>query len=70
MVAFLFPLFTGFLGVIFGYGRADIWDSMTGIFHEGYGYAAVTGFITLFIGLCVWLHNHNKRAEIIPTRFN
>ena len=70
MIAFLFPLFTGFLGVIFGYGRADIWDSMTGIFHEGHGYALVTGFCSLFIGLCVWLHNHNKRAEIIPTRFN
>jgi hypothetical protein len=70
MIAFLFPLFTGFLGIVFGYGREAIWDSMTAIFHEGYGYAAVTGFSTLFIGLCVWLHNHNKRAEIIPTRFN
>ncbi len=70
MIAFLFPLFTGFLGIVFGYGMQDIWDSMIGIFHEGYGYAATTGFITLFIGLCVWLHNHNKRAETIPTRFN
>ncbi|WPX56778.1 hypothetical protein [Pseudomonas sp. DC1.2] len=32
--------------------------------------ALTTGAITLFIGLCVWLHNHNRRAEIIPTRFN
>ncbi|MCP1518313.1 hypothetical protein J2Y74_002623 [Pseudomonas migulae] len=70
MIAFLFPLFTGFLGIVFGYGSEDIWDSMTGIFHEGYGYAATTGLITLFIGLCVWLYNHNRRAEIIPTRFN
>jgi hypothetical protein len=70
MITFLFPLFTGFLGIVFGYGREAIWDSMTAIFHEGYGYAAVTGFSTLFIGLGVWLHNHNKRAEIIPTRFN
>ncbi|MFJ7312136.1 hypothetical protein ACIQVE_05105 [Pseudomonas sp. NPDC098747] len=32
--------------------------------------AITTGLITLLISLCVWLHNHNKRAEIIPTRFN
>ena len=70
MIAFLFPLFTGFLGIVFGYASAEIWDSMKGIFNEGYGYAATAGLITLFIGLCVWLHNHNKRAEIIPTRFN
>ncbi|WP_445178594.1 hypothetical protein [Pseudomonas sp. McL0111] len=70
MIAFLFPLFTGFLGIVFGYDKEAIWDSMKGIFHEGYGYALVTGFITLLIGLCVWLNVHNKRAEIIPTRFN
>ena len=70
MVVFLFPLFTGFLGVVFGYGWEDIWGSVTGIFDEGYGYGLVTGFSTLAIGLGVWHHNHNKRAEIIPTRFN
>jgi hypothetical protein len=69
-IAFLFPLFTGFLGVIFGYGWEDIWDSVTGIFDEGYGYALVTGFSALAILLCTWLHYHNKRAAIIPTRFN
>ncbi|WP_025113328.1 hypothetical protein, partial [Pseudomonas sp. H1h] len=70
MITLLFPLFTGFLGVVFGYGGEAIWDSMIGVFHEGYGNAPIAGFGTLFIGLCVWLHNHNKRAEIIPTRFN
>ena len=70
MVVFLFPLFTGFLGVVFGYGWEDIRGSVTGIFDEGYGYGLVTGFSTLAIGLGVWHHNHNKRAEIIPTRFN
>ena len=70
MVVFLFPLFTGFLGVVFGYGWEDIWDSVTGIFDEGYGYGLVTGFSTLAILLCTWRHTHNKRAAIIPTRFN
>jgi hypothetical protein len=69
-IAFLFPLFTGFLGIVFDYGWEDIWISVTAIFHEGYGYAAVTGLSTLLICLGVWRHNHNKRAAIIPTRFN
>ena len=70
MVVFLFPLFTGFLGVIFGYSWEDIWDSVIGVFDEGYGYALVTGFCSLLIGLTVWHHNHKKRLSIIPTRFN
>jgi hypothetical protein len=70
MIAFLFPLLGGFLGLVLGYGWEDIWDSIEGIFLASYEMALTTGFITLFIGLCVWLHNHNKRAEIIPTRFN
>jgi hypothetical protein len=70
MVVFLFPLLTGFLGVIFGYGWEDIWDSVTGVFDEGYGYALVTGLCSLLIGLAVWHHNHKKRLTIIPTRFN
>ena len=69
-VIFLFPLFTGFLGIIFGYDWKDIWDSMIGMFDEGRGNALVVSPLILLIGLCVWLHNHNKRAEIIPTRFN
>ena len=70
MVVFLFPLFTGFLGVIFGYGWADIWDSMVGMFDEGRKNALVGGPFILFIGLAVWLYNHKKRLTIIPTRFN
>jgi hypothetical protein len=69
-VIFLFPLFTGFLGIIFGYGWEDIWDSMIGMFDEGRGNALVVSPLMLLICLGVWLHNHNKRAEIIPTRFN
>ncbi|EUB74970.1 hypothetical protein PMI27_001146 [Pseudomonas sp. GM41(2012)] len=69
-VIFLFPLFTGFLGIIFGYGWEDIWDSMIGMFDEGRGNALLVSPLILLICLGVWLHNHNKRAEIIPTRFN
>ncbi|MBV6821654.1 hypothetical protein KUF73_01805 [Pseudomonas sp. PD9R] len=69
-VVFLFPLFTGFLGVIFGYGWEDIWDSMTGMFHVGYNNAQVSCLLMLLIGLAVWHYNFKKRAEIIPTRFN
>jgi len=70
MIAFLFPLIGGFMFSLFGMGWDDISHAIEGIFHEAYGLALQTSFITLFIGLCVWLHNHNKRAEIIPTRFN
>ncbi|MEB0048826.1 hypothetical protein QN373_26165, partial [Pseudomonas sp. Dout3] len=70
IVAFLFPLTGGFLGLVLGYDWVDIRDSIEGIFLASYEMALTTGAITLFIGLCVWLHNHNRRAEIIPTRFN
>ncbi|MHC8354058.1 hypothetical protein ACYZTL_02110 [Pseudomonas sp. LB3P81] len=69
-VIFLFPLFTGFLGIVFDYGWADIWGSMVGMFDEGRENALVGGPLILFIGLAVWHHNHKKRINIIPTRFN
>ncbi|MEO6680054.1 MAG: hypothetical protein ABIO21_22150 [Pseudomonas sp.] len=70
MIAFLFPLTGGFLGLVLGYDWVDVQDSIEGIFEVSYEKALTIGPLTLFIGLCVWLHNHNKRAEIIPTRFN
>jgi hypothetical protein len=70
MIAFLFPLVGGFLGLVLGYGWEEAWSSVEGIFLVSYDTALITGFCSLFVGLCVWLHNHNKRAEIIPTRFN
>ncbi|MHC8407063.1 hypothetical protein [Pseudomonas sp. TMB3-21] len=69
-ITILFPIFTGFLGIVFGYGWAEIWESMVGIFEEGRGYAVVTGIYSLLIGVGVWHHNHKKRLRIIPTRFN
>ncbi|MCF4995452.1 hypothetical protein GIW70_12675 [Pseudomonas syringae] len=70
MVVFLFPLIGGFMFFLFGMGWEDISHAIEGIFHEAYGVGLLTGICTLLIGLGVWLHNHNKRAEIIPTRFN
>ncbi|MDR9752759.1 hypothetical protein RG836_14990 [Pseudomonas sp. SZMC_28357] len=70
MMAFLFPLFTGVLGIIFGHDWNDIWESVMGIFYEAYGYASFIGFWALAICLTVWHHNHKKRIHIIPTRFN
>ena len=70
MVLVLFPLIGGFMFFLFGMGWEDISHAIEGIFHEAYGVGLLTSFLTLLIGLGVWLHNHNKRAEIIPTRFN
>ncbi|WP_181381822.1 hypothetical protein [Pseudomonas prosekii] len=70
MILFLFPLFTGFLGVIFGYNVDEIWDSMQGVFDAGYGYGLLAGATSLLIGLGVWRHNHKKRLTTFPTRFN
>jgi hypothetical protein len=70
MIAFLFPPIIGCLGLMLGYDIAYTWEFVVDYFYAIYGYGLVTGFITLLIGLCVWLHVHNKRAEIIPTRFN
>ena len=32
MVLVLIPLFTGLLGILFGYGNEAIWESMVGVF--------------------------------------
>ncbi|MFL1527151.1 hypothetical protein [Pseudomonas sp. O230] len=70
MLAFLPPMLAALLGVVFGYSQVEIWGSVLGVFDESYGYALVSGFCSLFIGLGVWHHNHKKRLHIIPTRFN
>lgn len=70
MVIVLFPLFTGLLGIIFGYGHEAIWESVIGMFEEGYENELIAGPFILLICLAVWHHNHKKRASIIPIRFN
>ncbi|WP_236169568.1 hypothetical protein [Pseudomonas atacamensis] len=70
MVIFIFPLITGMLGVVFGYGPTLIWESIVGIFQAGYESALLTEPLILLIGLGVWHHFHKKRLSLIPTRFN
>ncbi|MFL1517822.1 hypothetical protein ACI77G_26375, partial [Pseudomonas prosekii] len=70
MIIFLFPLLAGFLGLVLGYRWEDISDSIEGVFHASYGLGLQTGFFSLLIGLTVFHHNHKKRLQIIPTRFN
>ncbi|TWD52606.1 hypothetical protein FBY12_1134 [Pseudomonas sp. SJZ131] len=66
----VFPLISGFLFFLFGMAWDDITDAIKGVFFEIDGYAALTGAVSLVIGLCTWHHNHKKRLQIIPTRFN
>jgi len=70
MAACLFPLIGGFIFLLFGMGWDDVSHAIVGLFHEAYGVSLMAGFLSLFIGLAVWHHNHKKRASIIPTRFN
>ncbi|MHC8389248.1 hypothetical protein ACYZTM_14680 [Pseudomonas sp. MDT2-39-1] len=70
MFAFLFPLFSFFFGLVLGYEWLYSWEFAIDVFFAASELGLVTASFTLFIGLCVWLHNHNKRAEIIPARFN
>ncbi len=71
MIAFLFPIIGGFLGLVLGYGWEDISDSIQGIFHASYPLAMQTGFF----GPCSSASasgttTTKKRLQIIPTRFN
>lgn len=70
MVIFLFPLVTGLMGIIFGYGQEAIWESMVSMFETGFENSLMVDPLILLIGLLVWHHNHKKRTHIIPTRFN
>ncbi|MGE8148449.1 hypothetical protein ACQKP7_25175, partial [Pseudomonas frederiksbergensis] len=69
-VAFLIPLFAGFMFFLFGMGWGDISHAIAGVFNEAYGLALLGGFLMLLIGLLTWHHNHKKRLNIFPTRFN
>ncbi|KAB0500681.1 hypothetical protein TU81_28975 [Pseudomonas lini] len=70
MIAFLIPPAIGCVGLMFGYDFAYTWEFVIDLFLAIYGYALVAGFSALAILFCTWLHYHNKRAAIIPTRFN
>jgi hypothetical protein len=70
MIAFLYPLIGGFIGLLFGDNWEFIKEVIEGIFFAIYKLALSTGLIALFIGLGVWHHVHKKRLSLIPTRFN
>ncbi|RON54054.1 hypothetical protein BK667_11190 [Pseudomonas frederiksbergensis] len=70
MITFLIPPAIGCMGLMFGYDFAYVWEFVIDLFFAIFGYALVTGFSMLAIGLAVWHHNHKKRLQIIPTRFN
>ncbi|WP_256585086.1 MULTISPECIES: hypothetical protein [unclassified Pseudomonas] len=70
MFIFLFPLFSFLFGLALGYEWLYSWEFAVDVFFAASELGLLTAFLTLFIGLGVWLHNHNKRAEIVPTRFN
>ncbi|VVO56699.1 hypothetical protein [Pseudomonas fluorescens] len=70
MIAFLYPLMGGFIGLLLGDSWEFIKEVIEGIFFAIYKLAFSTGLIALFIGLGVWHHVHKTRATLIPTRFN
>jgi hypothetical protein len=70
MIAFIFPPMIGCLGLMFGYDLAYTWEFVVDFFFAISEYAILGGVSSLLIGLGVWHHNHKKRVQIIPTRFN
>ncbi|MDI3274530.1 hypothetical protein [Pseudomonas sp. AL03] len=70
MIAFIFPPMIGCLGLMFGYDLAYTWEFVVDFFFAISEYAILGGVSSLLIGLAVWHHNHKKRLQIIPTRFN
>ncbi len=70
MIAFIFPPMIGCLGLMFGYDLAYTWEFVVDFFFAISEYAILGGVSSLLIGLGVWHHNHKKRLQIIPTRFN
>jgi hypothetical protein len=64
------PFVGALFGASFGYGWADIWDAMQGIFLVAREPTIWMYLYGLSIGLAVWLYVHNKYTEVIPTRFN
>ncbi|QHD02055.1 hypothetical protein PspS04_17560 [Pseudomonas sp. S04] len=70
MFAVLLPLFSIFFGLVSGYDWLYSWEFAEELFFPSSELGLQTAFVMLSIGLGVWHHNHKKRAQIIPTRFN
>ncbi|ROM56933.1 hypothetical protein BK649_01745 [Pseudomonas canadensis] len=65
-----FPIISALMAAGLGYGWADMWDAMQGVFLAGYEPAFWAYLCGMSIGLVVWLYVHNQYTEVIPTRFN
>jgi hypothetical protein len=64
------PIVSALMAASFGYGWADMWDAMQGVFLALYKLVIWISLCGLSIGLGVWLYAHNQYTEVIPTRFN
>ncbi|MFJ7793013.1 hypothetical protein [Pseudomonas sp. NPDC096950] len=70
MFIFLFPLFCFCFGLISGYEWLYSWEFAVDVFYAALEPGLLAAFFSLLIGLFTWHHNHKKRLQIIPTRFN
>ncbi|MFJ2714535.1 hypothetical protein ACIOZM_27295 [Pseudomonas sp. NPDC087346] len=70
MWAVLAPLFSLCFGLVSGYDWQYSWEFAEQLFWPSSKLGLQTAFVMLFIGLCVWHHNHKKSIHLIPTRFN
>jgi hypothetical protein len=70
MFIFLLPLFSFCFGLVLGYEWLYSWEFAVDLFFAASELGLLTAFCSLLIGLAVWHHNHKKRLQIIPTRFN
>ena len=70
MFIFIFPLFCFCFGLVSGYEWLYSWEFTVDIFYAASELGLFSTFFSLLIGLAVWHHNHKKRLQIFPTRFN
>ena len=70
LVAFVFPLLTGLLAVLLGFGAEDVLDSIEGSFSIFWKWALFGGGVSLVMAFCIWLYHHKLFTTVIPTRFN
>jgi hypothetical protein len=70
MFIVLFPLFCFCFGLISGYEWLYSWEFAVDVFYAASDLGLPCTFFSLLIGIFTWHHNHKKRLQIIPTRFN
>ena len=70
LVAFVFPLLGGFLGMTLGYDSEESWEAVEGIFKVAWGFAIKAWLALSVMCFGAWLYHHNLFTKVIPTRFN